>query len=249
VGAWLLVTAVAVAGLFAFADRRSPAPVLPFHVLGRSEVWRGTAGAFLTTATSTSVATLITLYIQNTLGRSPTASAVALLPISVFAIVGSGAAARSIVRWPRERVAAAGLTMIGAGIGLPLIAPADVRVIGAGMGLVGLGIGLASVATTSMGTDVPAPARATASGIVNSSPQLGAAIGTALLLLIVATTTGMPDATTAMPKLALASAAGVAFIGAAAFARLPPNPAAAGTVRNGQPTQHRGRDGLHGFDE
>jgi hypothetical protein len=50
----------------------------------------------------------------------------------------------------------------------------------------GFGIGLSSVAATSMGTDVPETCRAIASGIINTTVQLGTAIGTALLLLLAA---------------------------------------------------------------
>ena len=71
-----------------------------------------------------------------------------------------------------------------------------------------------------MGTDVDDASRATASGLINTSAQLGTAIGTALVLLVAAATTGVPDATTGTPVIAWAGAAALACLGAARLATL-----------------------------
>jgi hypothetical protein len=81
------------------------------------------------------------------------------------------------------------------------------------------------VATTSLGTDVPESLRATSSGVINTSAQPGTAIGTALVLLTAAATTGVPDATTGTPVVAWAATAVLALGAAALFARLPRVPA------------------------
>lgn len=220
-GALLPGAAVLVAGGFVLADRRSTAPLLPVPLLRRPQVLRGTTGSFANTATTSGVATLITLYLQGTLGRSPLEAAATLLPLSVSVIAGSALAARLIVDRPRERVTAAGLGLIGAGIAVPLLAPTTAVLVAAGMALAGVGLGLAAVATTSLGTDVPEQLRATSSGVINTSAQLGTAIGTALLLLVAAATTGVPGPTTGTPVVAWAAAAALALGAAAGFARLP----------------------------
>jgi MFS family permease len=218
-GGMLLAVGAAVAGLFAVADRRSAAPVLPRDLLAAPQVSRGTAGAFVNTATI-SVATLITLYLQGTLGRSSVAAAATLLPSSILVIGGSALAARLLVSQRSERVTAAGLGLIAVGISAPLLRPSSAVLVGAGMAIAGLGLGLSSVATTAMATDVPEEPRATASGLVNTSAQLGAAIGTAALLLIAATTTGTAGRTAGTPYIAWAAAAVLAAIAAAVFTRL-----------------------------
>jgi MFS family permease len=219
-GAYLVGAAVAVATVFVAADRCATAPLLPAPLLRTPQVLRGTVGSFVNTATTSGVATLITLYLQSTLGRSSLEAAATLLPLSASVIVGSVAAARLIVRTTRERVAAAGLALIGVGIALPLLAPAAGLLVGAGMAVAGVGLGLAAVATTSLGTDVPDAARATASGVINTSAQLGTAIGTALVLLIAAATTGIPAASTGAPVVAWAATALFALGAAAWFVRL-----------------------------
>jgi MFS family permease len=211
--------AAVLAAAFVAVDRRSGAPLLPVALLRTPHVLRGTAGSFVNTA-ATSVATLITLYLQGTLGRSPLEAAATLLPLSVSVIPGAAVAGRLIVRRPRERVTAIGLGLIGAGIALPLLAPSSAVLVGGGVAVAGFGLGLSAVATTSMGTDVDDAARATASGLINTSAQLGTAIGTALILLVAAATTGVPDAGTGMPVVAWVSAAALAVVSAAGFSRL-----------------------------
>ena len=220
-GALLTCGAVAVAAGFVAADRRASAPLLPVRLLRMPQVVRGASGSLINTATS-GVATLITLYLQSTLGRTPWEAAATLLPLSAFVIAGSTLAGRLIVSRRRERVAAAGLVLIGGGIAVPLLAPAAVVLIGAGMAVVGAGLGLSAVATTSLGTDVDESLRATSSGVINTSAQLGTAIGTAVLLLVAATTTGVPDPTTGTPVVAWAAAAVLAVGAAALFVRLRP---------------------------
>jgi MFS family permease len=220
-GALLVGAAVLVGTGFVAADRRSVSPVLPRPLLRSPRVLRGTAGSFVNTAT-TSVATLITLYLQSTLGRSPLEAAATLLPLSASVIAGAAVAGRLIVRRPRERVTAVGLALIGAGIAAPLLAPEAAVLVGAGMAVAGVGLGLAAVATTSLGTDVEESLRATSSGVINTSAQLGTAIGTALVLLVAAATTGVPAAGTGTPVVAWAAPAVLAVISAFAFARLRP---------------------------
>ena len=219
-GALLVGAAAAVAAGFVAADRHATAPLLPAALLRTPHVLRGTTGSFVNTATTSGVATLITLYVQSTLGRSSLEAAATLLPLSASVIVGSIAAARLIVRTTRERITAAGLALIGAGIALPLLAPATAVLVGTGMAVAGVGLGLAAVATTSLGTDVPEASRATASGVINTSAQLGTAIGTALVLLLAAATTGIPDASTGVPVVAWGATALLALGAAAWFARL-----------------------------
>ncbi|MFB9235601.1 MFS transporter [Plantactinospora siamensis] len=214
----VLCTAALTGVLFALTDRRSAAPLLPPPLLRRPQVRHGTVGAFLNTATTSGVAALITLYLQNTLGYPPIRAAVTFLPLSVLVIAGSAAAARLMTRLPPQRVTAAGLGLIGVGVAAPLLRPAWTPLVAAGMGVAGLGLGLSSVAATSMGTAVAERWRATASGVNNTSAQIGTAIGTALILLAAAATTGIPGPATGTPYPAWAAPAAVAALAAVAFA-------------------------------
>jgi amino acid transporter len=83
----------------------------------------------------------------------------------------------------------------------------------------GAGLGLSSVAATGLGTSVGESNRATAAGIINTSAQLGTAVGIALLLLMAALTTGIPERDTPGPVPAWILAAVVSLTAALMFAR------------------------------
>ncbi|MGZ4234213.1 MAG: MFS transporter [Solirubrobacteraceae bacterium] len=217
-GTVLLGLAIALAPAFGAVDRRSGSPLLPGALLRQPAVRQGALGALLNTAATSSVATLATLYVQNTLHRSPLTAAAALLPFSVAVIVGSSLAAPLLRRAPPQRVAAAGLAVIAGGDAVLILVASHIPALSACIAAAGFGIGLSSVATTTLGTSVARQSRGTASGVINTTAQLGTAIGIAILVLVATATTGAPAADTARPAIAWAVAAVLAAGGATAFA-------------------------------
>ena len=254
-GALLLAACVVLAGGFVLADRRAVAPLLP-RELSRSRPLRlGTLGALLNTATTSSVLTLVTLYLQNSLQRTPLQAAATLLPFSLAVIAGSTLAAAVQRRAGQRRTGQrAGPRQLAAqrliATGLALIAVADaaliplaalawaVPVCAAGAGA---GIGLSSVAATGLGTDVAPRWRGGASGIINTAAQLGTAVGIAALILVAAATGETPALGTSPPRIAWAVAVLAAAAGAVRFALARPEPAAVtgeeeASAREGVPT-------------
>ena len=216
-GGLVLAGCAVLAVLFVLIDRRAAAPLLPRQLTGDRALRQGALGGFLNTATTSSVITLVTLYLQNTLRRSPLDAAATLLPFSLAVIAGSALSAVMQRRLPPQLVVAAGLAMIAAADAM-LIPLADrpwaVPVCAAAGGA---GIGLSSVAATGLGTDVSPHWRGGASGIINTAAQVGTAVGIAVLLLIAAATSGVPAAGTAPPEIAWAAGAAVAAAGAGWF--------------------------------
>ncbi|MFZ0383906.1 MAG: MFS transporter [Solirubrobacteraceae bacterium] len=217
-GTVLLGLAIALAPAFCVLDRRSASPLPPGALLRQPAVRQGALGALLNTAATSSVATLATLYLQNTLHRSPLTAAAALLPFSVAVIVGSSLAAPLLRRAPPQRVAAAGLAVIAGGDAALILVASHIPALSACIAAAGFGIGLSSVATTTLGTNVALKSRGTASGVINTTAQLGTVIGIAVLVLVATATTGAPAAHTARPAIAWAVAAILAAGGATAFA-------------------------------
>ena len=234
-GGMLLVACAALAGGFVLADRHAAAPLLPRELIRSRQLRLGTLGALLNTATTSSVLTLVTLYLQDSLQRTPLQAAASLLPFSLAVIAGSTLAAavqrRTGLRAgpPRlvaQRLIATGLTLIAVADGalIPLAALAWAVPVCAMVA--GLGIGLSSVASTGLGTDVAPKWRGGASGIINTAAQLGTALGIAALILVAAATGGTPALGTPPPRIAWAVAALTAAAGAARFAAARPGPAA-----------------------
>ncbi len=217
-GGLLLGASVVLAAGFVAVDRRAAAPLLPAPLLRIRPLRQGTLGGFLNTATTSSVITLVTLYLQDTLHRTPIEAAATLLPFSLLVIAGSAAAAAGLRRWPAPRVVAAGLAIIAVADAALIPAARSAWAVPVCAAAGGLGIGLSSVAATGLGTDVSERWRGSASGIINTAAQLGTALGIAVLLLIASFTSGLPGPGHPPPDLAWAVGAAVAAAGALRFA-------------------------------
>jgi hypothetical protein len=153
-GAGTLLAAVALAAGFVRIDRRAVAPLLPAGVRRLTPLRWGAIGASLNTATTSSVMTLATLYLQQARHYRPIAAAGALLPFSLAVVGGAALAAPALRRFSSHRVAAAGLAAIAvADGGLTLVANSDLG-LPVCVALAGLGIGLSLVAP-----DTAPPAR------------------------------------------------------------------------------------------
>jgi MFS family permease len=227
-GGLLLAASAVLAAGFLLADRRAAAPLLPAQLIRSARLRQGTLSSLLNTATTSSAVTLVTLYLQNTLHRSPLEAAALLLPVSLGAIGGS-----ALAGWLQRRLRPQWLITLGLGtIAVANTALIPLAVVSWAVALcaagTGLGIGLSSVAANSLGTDVDPVWRGGASGIINTAAQLGAAMGIAVLLLIAAATSGTPAPGIPPPRVAWAVAAVAAAAGAIRFALAASRPRSAG---------------------
>jgi MFS family permease len=188
-GLALIGVGVVLSILFALVERRSAEPLLPGAAIRNRRLRVGAAVSALNTASTSSAITLVTLYLQDTRGASPAAAGFALLPFSLLVVLAAGVASARLMRRAGPRVAAA--------IGLGLIAVSDVGLLSSStavwllvvsLGFGGVGLGLASVAATTIGTAVPEELAGTAAGVLNTTAQLGTALGVAVVVLIASST-------------------------------------------------------------
>jgi MFS family permease len=217
-GAVLLATVLVLAGAFIVVDRTAKAPLLPRSLLRERPLRQGAIGALLNTLTTSSTITLATLYLQNTRGLTPLTTAGVLLPFSLAVIAGSALAAPTLARYPPQRVIAAGLSAVAICDAALISSAAGAWTVPFTVVAGGVGIGLSSVAATNLGTSVAERDRATAAGVINTSAQLGTALGIAILLVVAAATTGIPEHDTAAPAPAWILAAAVSLSAAVGFA-------------------------------
>jgi MFS family permease len=225
IGGLLLFVSVVLVGVFAVVDRRAAAPLFPATLMRNRPFRQGTLGGFLNTATTSSVITLVTLYLQNTLHRTPIEAAATLVPFSLLVIAGSAVSAALQRRWSPQRVVATGLLIIAVADAALIPAARSAWAVPICAAAGGLGIGLSSVAATGLGTDVAVRWRGSASGIINTAAQLGTALGIAVLLLIASVTSGLPGPGHPPPDLAWGVGAAVAAAGALRFAAVRSRPA------------------------
>jgi hypothetical protein len=167
----------------------------------------------------TAVFFFVSLYLQQALGYSALRTGLALLPITVILVAG-GLASRQLlpVVGPRVLLVTGGLAA-AAGIAWLALAPAHpaylTHILGPSL-VSGAGISLMLLAVTLAGTaGVGAEDAGAAAGLLNSSRQLGGAIGLAVLSTVAATATSRA-AQHAGSVAALVHGYHVAFLGAAA---------------------------------
>src|SRR5215217_3291111 len=211
-------------GAFVFVERRAADPLVPLRLFRLHALVGAALVAFALTAATAPVGVLVTLYLQNTLGYSASFAGVAGLPFSLCVIAGSMLGGRISERISGRVTMSSGLAVVAASALLTtgITAEGGLAYVLAGAALSGLGLGCASVASTARGTSaVEEGKRGLASGFMNTSAQVGTALGLAALLTLAATRTAVlsdraefaAEALVAGYRLAFLVAAGVASLG------------------------------------
>ncbi|MGW3658144.1 MFS transporter [Streptomyces sp. NPDC005151] len=183
-----LVAAVVLVALFLLAEARSSHPLIP-HDLVRPRALRiANLLMFCLGVTLTALLFFLSLYCQQVLGYSALRTGMAMLPITVIFIVG-GVTSRQLVPvvGPRPMLVVGGLLAAGGIAWLATIPthPAYLTHI-LGPNLVGgFGVSIMLLAVTISGTTGVDPKNAgAASGLLNTSRQIGGAVGLAVLVNI-----------------------------------------------------------------
>ncbi len=195
--ALLLFAAAALMVAFAAVEQRTSAPLIPPGIFARSRNLTvsnvimalavvGMVGWFFFSA----------LYFQRVLGYDSLATGLAYLPATVaLGVISQGPAARAVDRFGIKPTIIGGLGMMAAGLLLFARAPVGgsflVDVL-PGMLILGIGaaFGFMAVILAST-TGVPDNEAGLASGLVNTSQQMGGALGLAVLAAVAAAYTAM----------------------------------------------------------
>jgi EmrB/QacA subfamily drug resistance transporter len=165
---------------------------------------------------------LLSLYMQQVLGLSAVKTGVGYLAVALTAIVSSGAAQALVTRAGVKPVLVTGLALIGGGlVWFTQIAPdgSYFSDLFGGFLMLGVGLGFAFVPISIAALSGIEPQEAgLASGLINTSQQIGGALGVAILTTVSTTRTEnlLADGT-AQPD-ALTDGFSLAFWVAAAFA-------------------------------
>lgn len=220
-GAGLLVLAA-----FLLVEARTATPLVRLGLFGNRWVGGANLFVFLAAAGQFAAFYLVSLYLQQVLGMSAAATGAAFLPFSVVTVAGAAVATKAGAgRSPRTTLIAGGL-LAATGMGwLAAIGPDGsflTDVLGPFV-LTGFGLGLClAPAAVAASTGVTAAEAGMASGLFNSSRQLGGSVGVAVLATVAAARTGGADDPAALGggyACALAVCA-VLFVVAAAVAAL-----------------------------
>lgn len=186
------VAAVLLSG-FVLVERRAHEPIVDAALLRI----RGVAAANLFSVLSTAVVVgqsfFLSLYLREVLGLSPLRTGLALVPITIVVVAVASALPRVLPRvGVRSALVLAGV-LLAAGMALQARLPVDGEYLRDVLPAIvvtaaGLGLGFVS-ATIAATTGVSARQQGLASGLLNTSQQVGGALGLAVLATLAASRT------------------------------------------------------------
>jgi EmrB/QacA subfamily drug resistance transporter len=189
-----LVSAALAAGLLAmFIIRQATArvPLLPLRIFSVRSVTGANLAQLLVIAAAFGFQVIVTLYMQRVLGDSAATSGLGLLPTAaVIGAVSLGFSARIAARFGQRMMLLTGLLLIAVSLTLLVRVPVHgsylVHLLGP-LVLFGAGGGLTLPALASLGMSGATQSDAgLASGLFNTTQQIGAALGVAVLSTVAA---------------------------------------------------------------
>ncbi|MGW3182615.1 MFS transporter [Kitasatospora sp. NPDC001119] len=189
-----LAAAGALLAAFAVTEARTAAPLLRLGLLRNRWVAGANVLVFLAAAGQFTAFYFVSLYLQQVLGLGAAATGLAFLPFSAGLVAGTVLATRVVARRTPRAALVPGAVLAAAGLAwFALISPDGgflTDVLGPSLVTsVGTGLVLAPVAAAGT-TGVAAREAGMASGLLNSSRQLGGCVGLAALATVAAHRTG-----------------------------------------------------------
>ena len=224
----LLVAAAALLVCFTLIERRAAAPLVPFRIFRIAPVAVANATMLLVGAAVLSLFFVLSLYMQQVLGYSPLKAGITQLPLAGTIVLAAGLTPALLAKLGHKPTLLIGLGMFTGGLAwfgrIATHGTFLADILGPSL-LVAAGLGLAFVVlTTASVSGVSAHESGLASGLVNTSQQVGGSLGLAIITTIASTRTAsvlrtshagpsaMPHALTAGFQFAFLTAAGFALL-------------------------------------
>jgi len=182
VGSALLLAA------FIAIERRSRAPLVPFSIFRIRTITGANVVGTLTGASLFSMFFFISLYMQQVLGYSPIKAGLSYLPLAVSIILAAGIASQLVTKVGFKPVLAAGMALIAGGLVWFSQISVDGTFLSDILGpslLAAVGLGFAFVPVTIAAVSgIEDREQGLASGLINTSQQVGGALGLAILAAV-----------------------------------------------------------------
>ncbi len=189
----LLVLAGALIAAFVAIERRAKAPLVRLGIFRTRSLAAGNGVMLVVSGGMFAVFYFATLYVQEILHLSPVQAGAGFLPLTAAIIAASAAAQQLIARFGVRSIALVGMTTAAVGLVLLSRAPADGTYLAnvfPGLVVMGFGLGFTFVPMTLIATtNVAYRDAGLASGLFNTSQQIGGALGLAILSTLAANKT------------------------------------------------------------
>ena len=220
----LLAGALALGAAFILIERRTEQPLLPLQIFRNRNLTAGNLVALLVGAAMVALFFAISVYLQAVLGFDALGAGLTQLPLAGVLVIVAGVIPGLVARVGSKSVLVGSLVVLAAGLVWLAAAPSDavyaVHLLGPSL-LIGAGIGGSLVTATQMAVDgVEGGDAGIAGGLVNTSQQVGGALGLAVLASIAVARTEQLTIGGATPPDALTGGFSWLFLGAAALSLL-----------------------------
>jgi EmrB/QacA subfamily drug resistance transporter len=221
----LLALSVVLIAAFVWIELRSRAPLVPFRIFRLRTLTGANVVGVMLGASLFSMFFFISLYMQQVLGYSAIHAGLSYLPLALTIIVAAGLGGQLVTRFGFKPILAAGMAFVslgllwfsqvsvGGGFLTDILGPSLLAAIGLGFGFV--------TSTIAAVSGVGENEQGLASGLINTSQQIGGALGLAVLSTIATSRTDhvMASGPPNLPN-ALAEGFQSAFLGGAVIAAL-----------------------------
>jgi EmrB/QacA subfamily drug resistance transporter len=183
-----LVAAVLLIAAFVAIEQRSHAPLVPFSIFRVRTITGANVVGLLVGASLFAMFYFISLYMQQVLGYSPIHAGLSYLPLAVSIIISAGVASGLVTKVGFKPILAIGMALIA--IGLLWFSQISVHgsfladILGPSLfAAVGLGFAFVPVTIAAV-SGVEDREQGLASGLINTSQQVGGALGLAVLAAV-----------------------------------------------------------------
>ncbi len=193
-----LVAAAVLLVAFVLIEVKSSHPLIPLAIFRPRTVVIGNLIVFAMGVTMTAVAVFLSLYFQEALGYDAWSTGLALVPMAAIVIVGGLGARQMLPSVGTRPLMILGGLITTAGLGWMTGLPAHPAYLTHVLGpilVVGVGLSFMLPAASIVSTTGVAPENdGAAAGVLNTSRQIGGAVGLAVLVTVAASATGDADA-------------------------------------------------------
>ncbi|KOG85951.1 MFS transporter, partial [Streptomyces varsoviensis] len=189
-----MAAGLVVIAAFVAVEARTKAPLMPLKLFRIRSVSSANAAMVLAGAAMFSMWYFLSLYMQNVLGYTPLQAGLSFIPHSLSIVLGSKIAPRLMHRIGAKNLAITGALISAAGMVWQSRMSADgaylTDILGPGV-LMALGAGLMATPVASLGTSGADPSdQGLVSGLINTSRQMGGALGLSILSTVAASRIG-----------------------------------------------------------
>jgi EmrB/QacA subfamily drug resistance transporter len=173
---------------FVVIERRSQAPLVPFRIFRLRTITGANVVGILVGASLFSMFYFISLYMQQVLGYSAIKAGLSYLPLAIAIILSAGIASALVTKVGFKPILATGMVLIATGLAwfsqISLDGTFLADILGPSL-LAAVGLGFAFVPVTIAAVSgVEDREQGLASGLINTSQQVGGALGLAILAAI-----------------------------------------------------------------